>query len=165
MPAHVRIVSHDLTFAEVVGSRLEGPDVDVAVESDPERLTPSLVRAEGVDLVLLAVDGHDERHLRWLQSVKRALPGLEVILLNLAGEIRVSIEGMRAGASKELTAPFDLTTLRRAVTAALRRRTRKAGRPRASLAERFERAMAAAAFAEAGEPGTARSILEEREDT
>lgn len=162
-PSRIRILSHDRSFAEVVGSRLAGPGVSVVVESDPERLTPSLVRAEGVDLVLLAVGGHDERHLRWLSSVKRALPGLEVILLNLGGEIRVSIEGMRAGASKEFTAPFDLATLRRTVAAALHRRKKRAG-TRASLAERFERAMAAAAFAESGEPGTARTILD-AEDT
>lgn len=165
MPWRIRIVCPDLAFAEAVGSRLQGRGVSVAVESDPERLTPSRVSTERVDLVLLAVRGHEERSLRWLSAVKRALPALEVILLNLAGEIRVSIEGMRAGASSGLEAPFDLAALRRTVSAALHRRKRKAGKKRASLAQRIERVMTAAAFAEAGEPGTARELLEAEEGT
>lgn len=164
MAATIRIVCPDLGFAETVGSRLRGRGVSVAVERDPERLTPTLADAEGVDLVLLAMSGREERLLRWLSSMRRALPALEIVLLNLAGEIRLSIEAMRAGASTELRAPFDLATLRRTVSDALRRRKKRLARPRGSFARRFERAMTAAAFAEAGEPETARDVLEEREE-
>ena len=163
MPSRVRIVCPDVAFAESVGSRLQGRNVSVAVESDLERLTPALVEAERVDLVLLAVREHEEGHLRWMSSMKRALPALEIVLLNLAGEIRLSIEGMRAGASRELTAPFDLAALRSTVSEALRRRKKRLGRARPSLAERFERLMSAAAFAEAGEDRTAREILGKEE--
>jgi DNA-binding NtrC family response regulator len=161
MPSRICIVSPDSAFAESIGGRLEGWGLSVVLESDLGRVTPSLVDAEGVDVVLLAVRRHEEGPLRWLSSMKRAIPALEVILLNLAGEIRVSIEGMRAGASHELSAPFDLEALRRALSAALRRRKKRMGKARPSLSERFERAMAAATFAEAGEAETAREILEE----
>ncbi len=165
MASRIRIVCPDLAFAETVGGRLRGPGLSVAVESDPERLTASRLDAERVDLVVVAVRRHEERVLRWLSSLRRALPALEVVLLNLGGEIRVSMEAMRAGATGELAAPFDLATLRRTVSAALRRRRKRPGRRRASLADRLERAMAAAAFAEAGEAETAREILGDREGT
>lgn len=164
MPSRICIVSQDPAFAESIGSRLQGWGLTVGLERDCERVTPSLVDAEEVDVVLLAVREHEERPLRWLSSIKQAIPTLEVILLNLAGEIRISIEGMRAGASHELSAPFDMAKLRGALGAALRRRKKRIGKTGPSLMKRFERAMTAATFAEAGEPETAREILERDEE-
>jgi hypothetical protein len=71
---------------------------------------------------------------------------------------------MRAGASTELSAPFDLAALRSAVSAALRRRKTRLARARPSLLERFQRAMSAATFAQAGEFDTARELLAEGDD-
>jgi hypothetical protein len=68
---------------------------------------------------------------------------------------------MRAGASHELSAPFDTAALRSAVSAALRRRNKRLGGAKLSLLERFERAMSAATFAQAGEFDTAREMLDE----
>jgi hypothetical protein len=67
---------------------------------------------------------------------------------------------MRAGASSELSAPFDLAALRSAVSAALRRRWTRLDRG-PSLLARFQRAMDAATFAQAGEFETAREMLED----
>lgn len=160
MPSRICIVSPDADLAGSIGGRLEDWGLAVALESDLARVTPALLAAEEVDVVLLAVRRHEERPLRWLSAMKQALPTLEVILLNLAGEIAVSIEGMRAGATHELSAPFDMAALRRALSEALRRRKKRMGSARPSLLERFERAMAAASFAEAGEAETARELLE-----
>jgi DNA-binding NtrC family response regulator len=161
MESRIRIVSPDRAFAESIGSRLAGRGVSVAVEPDLERVTPSLLDEERVDLVLLDVRQRADGVLGWLASTKRALPAVEVVLLNVSGEIRLSIEGMRAGASNELSAPIDAGALRSAVSAALRRRKKRLGRARPSLLERFERAMSAATFAQAGEHETARELLDE----
>ena len=161
MPSRVRIVSPDAAFAGSIESRLAAWGLSVACESDPGRITPSLVQEEEVDVILLDVRRPGGGILRWLSALKEALPSLEVILLGLAGEIGVSIEGMRAGASHELSVPFDTATLRSAVSAALRRRNKRLPAARPSLLERFQRAMTAATFAQAGEFETARQILEE----
>ncbi len=154
-------MSRDTAFAESIGTRLERWGLSVAVESDLERVTPALLDEGQVDVVLLDVRRHEDGVLRWLSSIKRIVPALEVILLNVAGEIRVSIEGMRAGASQELSAPLDIAALRSALSAALRRRKKRLGGVRPSLLERFERAMSAATFAQAGEFDTAREMLGE----
>lgn len=162
MPPRIRIVSRDAAFAESIGSRLERWGLLVAVESDFERVTPALLDEEQADVVLLDVRAHEDALLRWLSSIKQTVPALEVILLTQAGEIGISIEGMRAGASNELSAPFDTATLRSAVSAALRRRKKRLEPDKPSLLDRFQQVMTAATFAQAGEFETAREILEER---
>lgn len=159
MPARIGIVSPDAVFAESIAHRLRGWGVSVAVESDFTQAIPSAAAGRNLDLVLLDVRSCEDALLAWLGAVKRALPSLEVILLNLPGQVAVSIAAMRAGASAELSAPFDLAALRSAVSDALRRRNARLRRARPSLRERFERAMSAATFAQAGEFDTARDLL------
>lgn len=160
MPACIRIVSPDPGFAGSIGRRLESWGLSVAIESDLDRVTPSLVRDEGLDVVLLHVRSHDDRVVRWLSAMKETAPTVEVVLLNASGDVRFSIEAMRAGAASELSSPLDTAALRTAVGDALRRRNKRPPRRRPSLLERFERAMSAATFAQAGEFDAARDLLE-----
>lgn len=161
MPARIQIISPDAAFADSIGQRLHSWGVSVAIERDYRRVTPSVAADELPDLVLLDVRRCEDGLLGWLSAIKEALPALEVILLALPGQVAISIEAMQAGASTELSAPFDLGTLRSAVSAALRRRKKRLGHARPSLLERFQRAMSAATFAQAGEFDTAREILAE----
>lgn len=154
-------MSPDAAFAGAIGSRIAGWGLSVACESDFGRVTASRVEDEEVDVILLDVRKPEGGILGWLSAIKGALPALEVILLGLPGAVGVSIEGMRAGASHELSVPFDTATLRSAISAALRRRNKRLPGARPSLLERFQRAMTAATFAQAGEFETARQILEE----
>ena len=160
----VRIVSPDPGFAASIAAWLRAWGLSVAVESDPTRLTPRVVADERVDVVLLDVRGREEALLAWLAALKRGHPALGVILLNASGQVAISIPAMRAGASAELSAPFDLAALHAAVAAALRRRRKRLDATRPSLLERFRRAMSAATFAQAGEFETARELLAEDDE-
>ncbi len=157
----VHIVSPDAAFAGSIGQRLDEWGLSVAIESDFRRVTPSAAAREQLDVVLLDVRRCEEALLGWLSALKRALPALEVILLTLPGQVATSIAAMSAGASTELSAPFDLAALRSAVSEALRRRRKRLDSARPSLLERFQRAMSAATFAQAAEFETARQILAE----
>ncbi len=159
----VHVVSPDPGLSGTIAQWLRGWGACVAIESDVPRMTPAAAADAQVDVVLLDVRRCDGALLAWLAALKRARPALEVILLNLPGQVTISIAAMRAGASSELSAPFDLATLRGAVSAALRRRRKHLGAGRPSLLERFQRAMSAATFAQAGEFETAREILAEEE--
>ncbi|HET8539929.1 MAG TPA: hypothetical protein VFL83_08660 [Anaeromyxobacter sp.] len=159
----VRVVSADPAFAGSIHPWLHGWGLSVAVEGDFTRITPALAAEERLDVVLLDVRRCDDALLAWLAALKRALPAVEVLLLGLPGQVAISIAAMRAGASAELSAPFDVATLRAAVSAALRRRRKRLDARRPSLLERFQRAMSAATFAQAGEFETARDLLAEGE--
>ncbi len=157
----VRVISPDLGLSGKLARWVQGWGASVAVESDVGRMTSSAAADEGVDVVLLDVRRREDPLLAWLAALKRARPGVEVILLTVPGQVAISIAAMRAGASSELSAPFDLATLRAAVAAALRRRGKRLAARRPSLLERFQRAMTAATFAQAGEFDTARALLAE----
>lgn len=157
----VHIVSGDVAFAGSLGQRLHEWGLSVAIESDFTRVTPSVAARERLDVVLLDVRRCEDGLLGWLSALKRALPALEIILLTLRGQVATSIAAMSAGASMELSAPFDLAALRSAVSAALHRRRKRLDAARPSLLERFQRAMSAATFAQAGEFETAREMLAE----
>ncbi len=159
--ARVQVISPDAPLSENIAQCLRGWGARVAVESDVGRLDPSAAAA--FDVVLLDLRRLDDALLAWLSALKRAEPGVEVILLSLPGQVATSIAAMRAGASSEVSAPFDVATLRAAVSAALRRRRKRLAARRPSLLERFQRAMAAATFAQAGEFETARELLAEEE--
>jgi DNA-binding NtrC family response regulator len=162
-PARIRIVSPDAAFAAAIGQHLRGWGLTVAIDGDLGAITPSVAADEQLDLVLADVRRGEDAFLRWLSAIKQARPAIEVILLTLPGQVAISIAAMRAGASTELSAPFDVAKLRTAVSQALRRRRKRIAGARPSLLERFQAAMSAATFAQAGEFETAREILAESE--
>ncbi len=155
----VHVVSPDPVLAGTLARWLDGWGARVAVEADVGRIVPSAGADDVADVVLLDARRCEDALLAGLAALKRAAPGVEVILLTLPGQVATSIAAMRAGASRELPAPFDLGALRDAVSAALRRRRKRLGARRPSLLERFERAMTAATFAQAGDFETARELL------
>jgi DNA-binding NtrC family response regulator len=159
----VHVVSPDPGFSGKGARRLQGWGASVAVDRDLARLTAPAPGAQP-DVVLLDVRREDDALLGGLALLKRAQPGVEVILLNLPGQVGISIAAMRAGASSELPAPVDLAALHATVSASLRRRGKRLRARRPSLLERFQRAMTAATFAQAGEFETARELLDEEQD-
>ena len=160
MSSKIQIVSPDTAFAESIGQRLSEWGLSVSMETDLLGVTPAVI--SDVDVVLLDIRKYEEKLIRWITSIRETLPSIEVILLNRAGEIKVSIEGMKAGATDELSAPFDTATLRDTVSAALSRRKKHIRSNKLSLLERFQQAMSAVTFAQSGEFETARQIMDEQ---
>lgn len=151
------IVSSDAGFAETMRGLLQGWGMTVALsgESTPSPLPET-------EIVLLDIRQASNEGPHPLLAIKEKMPGAEVILINRPDNIPLSIAGMQAGAADELIAPFDTSTLKNTISAALRRRKKRQGKK--SLFQRFGDAMAAATFAQAGEFDTALSMLDGEED-
>lgn len=151
------IVTDDVALGETLGGKLQQWGARVW-RHDPREGQALLTKA--VDVILVDVRHHAEAMLRGLARIRDAMPCAETVLINNSENINASMAGMRAGASDELTVPFDMEALRRKMAEAFRRsRARKARKHRHPLVTAFEDAMSAAAFAESGEFETAREML------
>ena len=152
------IVSSDAGFAETMRGLLQGWGMTVALseESTPAPLPET-------EIVLLDIRQASNEGPHPLLAIREKMPAAEVILINRPNNIPLSIAGMQAGAADELIAPFDTSTLKNSISAALRRRKKRQGKK--SLFQRFGDAMAAATFAQAGEFDTALSMMDGDENT
>ena len=146
------IVSSDAGFAETMRGLLQGWVMTVALSGESAPPPP------GTEIVLLDIRQASNEGPHPLLAIREKMPAAEVILINRPDNIPLSIAGMQAGAADELIAPFDTSTLKNTISAALRRRKKRQGKK--SLFQRFGDAMAAATFAQAGEFDTALSMLD-----
>jgi len=155
MQATALIVSNDAGFAETMQVLLQGWGLTVvlAEESAPP---------PGTEIVLLDIRQAGNEGPHPLLAIREKMPAAEVILINRPDNIPLSIAGMQAGAADELIAPFDTSTLKNSISAALGRRKKRQGKK--SLLQRFGDAMAAATFAQAGEFDTAIAMLDSKEE-
>lgn len=154
--AALLIVTNDGALREVLGGKLRQWGASVH-HHDPEEGQAMLARA--VDVILVDVRHHAEMMLSGLGGIREAMPFAEMVLINSSDNVNASMAGMRAGASDELTVPFDMEALKQKMIDACRRSRKRHAKNMGSLLTVFEDAMSAAAFAEAGEFDTARSML------
>ncbi|MCX5876473.1 MAG: hypothetical protein NT087_09335 [Deltaproteobacteria bacterium] len=116
----------------------------------------------GTEIVLLDIRQTGNEGPHPLLAIREKMPAAEIILINRPDNIPLSIAGMQAGAADELIAPFDTSTLKNSISAALARWKKRQGKK--TLFQRFGDAMAAATFAQAGEFDTAIAMLDSEEE-
>jgi len=89
------------------------------------------------DVVLLDARYKGKGTMQALSSVKREQPDAEIILISSPDNISLSMQGMREGASDDITVPFDIDTLIEKVREALaRKKTRSKTRGKHSILKR-----------------------------
>lgn len=154
------IVESGTAFGQTLSERLEREPYRILFATR-EKEARRILREHGVDVVVLGLASLKKEGLHLLGAIKKARPLTEVILINTWEHLWMSIEGMKLGAFDDFLVPFDLEAMvRRIQEACSRKRLQES---RAGQAVRgVRRTMAAAAFAEAGEPGMALEMLERR---
>jgi len=154
------IVEIGSVFLNTLTSRLQSEPYRVVIAPRGKEAERA-VRGRKVDVVLLGLDTLKRDGLTLLRRIKKARPFTEVILINTCEQLSLSIEGMKLGAFDDFLVPFDLDAMVRRIREAFAR-ARSAKTRTGKLLRRYEDAMVAAAFAEAGEPDMAKDVLEER---
>jgi DNA-binding NtrC family response regulator len=158
MNSTVLLVVDDSSFSQILSESLKRLKASVLTAAN-KREALEVCSSRDVDLALLDIRQKGKDAMQVLARLKKNQPETEVILLSDPGNIALAMEGMRQGASEDITVPFDIDTFRKTVKNALRRRNAhiKAGQKR-SLLDVFADTMMAATFAEAGEFDTAQNM-------
>jgi len=119
IPERVLVVEDEPGIVDFVrrGLEAEGFEVETALDGiEGERLALK----GGFDAVVLDLMLPGRSGLEILDSVRRALPGLPVIVLTARGEIEDRVTGLEAGAVDYLVKPFSMAELVARVRAQLR---------------------------------------------
>lgn len=158
MSSTVLLVVEDSSFLENLSGSLKRLKASVVTAGSKNEALEVCSNHE-VDLALLDIRQQGSDAMQILARLKKNQPETEVILLSDSKNIAFAMEGMRQGASDDITVPFDIDSFIKTIKSALRRRKAhlKAHRKR-TLLNVFEDTMMAATFAEAGEFDTAQKI-------
>lgn len=141
----VLLVDDEEEFVRTLGERLEmrgiEPDTAFTGEAALKRIAEEEPDIMVLDIKMPGIDG-----MEVLRRVRKAYPRIQVIMLTAHGTDKDKEEAERLGAFAYLRKPVDLEQLTNTMRAA---------------SKRLEALSMAAAFAEAGDPETAKKILEE----
>ncbi len=159
MGINLLVIESDRFFRQSLCRRLDAVPIHV-FESDGNAGLKKEMKKHNIDVVLLSLGDLKAEGLGLLRQIKKLNPLTEVILLNGSSEVSLSIEGMKLGAFDDFFVPFDVGKLVDRIKDAYRRKVGKE-RSKKSIFQRYQDAMMAVAFAEAGEPETAVALFEE----
>ena len=151
------IVEKDSFLYEHLSGRLGSKDYRIFKPRQPAE-TKRILKKKDIDVVLLDFNGLKREGLALLNMIKKMRPAVQVIIINSAEQLSLSIEGMRLGAFDDLFMPLDLEVLIARIKEAFEQK-KKAESKKPSFFQRCQDLMVAASFAEAGEDDMAREIL------
>ena len=141
----VLLVDDEEEFVKTLGERLEmrgiEPTTAFTGEAALKRIEQEQPDIMVLDIKMPGIDG-----MEVLRRVRKAYPRIQVIMLTAHGSDKDKVEAERLGAFAYMRKPVDLELLTNTMRAA---------------SKRMEALSMAAAFAEAGDPDTARKILED----
>jgi DNA-binding NtrC family response regulator len=142
----VLMVDDEEDFVTTLSERMKLREVDSEVALDGEqalqRVEEDIPDVMVLDLKMPGIDG-----LEVLRRVRKAYPQIPVVILTGHGSEKDEAEARRLGAFDYLQKPVDIEKLIKTL--------------RKAYKSKVENTMAAAAFAEEGEFGTAREIVSE----
>jgi DNA-binding NtrC family response regulator len=158
MSSIVLLVVEDVFFLQNLSGNLKRLKASIVTAGNKHEAL-EVCSNQDVDLALLDIRKQGEDAMQILTSLKKRQPETEVILLSDQENIALAMEGMQQGATDDIIVPFDVDFFLKKIKSALKRRkARRRYARKSNLLNVFEDAMAAAAYAQAGEFETAQEI-------
>ena len=149
----VLLVDDEQEFIETLSERLKMRELDTKLALDGEQALES-VRDDEPDVMLLDLKMPGMDGMEVLRKVKKAYPGVQVVMLTGHGTDKDEEQAKRLGAYAYLQKPVDLEHLVVTLRDAFKNK----------IARKIESSMMAATFAEAGDSKTAREIMDSEDD-
>lgn len=158
MSIKLLIIETGSFFKQSLGARLEGEGFCL-FSAERRADAKKIIGGKKIDVAILDLSGLKREGLQILETIKGLNASPEVITINNAEQMSLSIDGMKLGAFDDFLVPLDIRALIDRIRCAARQKE-KAGRKRRTFFEKYQDAMAAAAFAEAGETEQAINFLD-----
>ena len=149
----VLLVDDEQEFIETLSERLRMRELDTKMALDGEQALEA-VEDDEPDVMLLDLKMPGMDGMEVLRKVKKAYPGVEVVMLTGHGTDKDEEQAKRLGAYAYLQKPVDLEHLVVTLRDAFQNK----------IGRKFQSSMMAATFAEAGDAKTAREIMDKEED-
>jgi DNA-binding response OmpR family regulator len=120
MGIHVLIIEAENHFRKNLYQLLqaEGFTVD---KITPQEDLATIIAQERIDAVLLGIDGLGREGLSLIRPIKAIRPATEIIIINDASHMELSIDGMELGAFDDFLNPLDIKSLSRRLREAVNR--------------------------------------------
>lgn len=110
MPIHLLIIEADNRFRLNLSQRLRREGFVIVETTQPAEIE-LLMANTPIDVVLLGVDGLGRAGLDLIRRIRSVVPVAEIIIINDASQMDLSIEGMKLGAFDDFIIPFDMESL------------------------------------------------------
>ena len=149
----VLLVDDEQEFIETLSERLKMRELDTKLALDGEQALEA-VQDDEPDVMLLDLKMPGMDGMEVLRKVKKAYPGVQVVMLTGHGTDKDEEQAKHLGAYAYLQKPVDLENLVVTLRDAFKNK----------IARKFESSMMAATFAEAGDSKTAREIMDKEDD-
>jgi DNA-binding NtrC family response regulator len=126
MDIHILIIEAENRFRKNLYQclRAEGFTVDKAT---PRHDVVRIVNEEKIDVVLLGIDGLGREGLALVRPIKAGRPTTEIIVINDAGHMELSIKAMELGAFDDFLIPLDIESVASRIRDAAARHQQKTG--------------------------------------
>ena len=149
----VLLVDDEQEFIETLSERLKMRDLDTKLALDGEQALEA-VQDDEPDVMLLDLKMPGMDGMEVLRKVKKAYPGVQVVMLTGHGTDKDEEQARHLGAYAYLQKPVDLEHLVVTLRDAFKNK----------IGRKFQSSMMAATFAEAGDVKTAREIMDKEDD-
>ncbi len=118
-PIHVLIITQESEFADVLTDHLNSWGF-AATSADREEEAMEILGHTSYGVVVLGIDGTDQKWLQTLDRIREQQPTCKVILLAGKGAAMTALAGIRHGAFDVITHPIELGVLCEAIRRAYR---------------------------------------------
>lgn len=163
--AHVLLVDDEKELVEAMKERLELAGYTVTACYDAEQALKE-VQAEEYDVAIIDLIMQNTDGITAMHRIKLIRPLVECIVLSSQGTLRMAVEAMKQGAFDFLEKPCDHKVVTQRIDEACAKKhehDKRIFRATRKVYARLEKTMVAATFAEAGQFGTAKEVMDKIE--
>lgn len=158
METRLLVIESDNLFRSRLVNHLKKDHFHVTmVEADCRPDIKKIIKKNKIDVVIIDLSELRREGVMILETIHQSKTKAEVVLINSADQLSLSIESMKLGAYNDYILPLDVESFLAGIREAAQK---KRQHEKKSILQKYQDVMAAVSFAEAGEHDMAKMFLD-----